>query len=220
VSDTPVEEQTPPATEPPPEGSVAVETLAAPAQESVEVGQQMVPLGYTPGVPGSSTITDWRSWVAQQGGAQPGQTPPVPGPGAGGQPYPLIISDKILGSQSAPIYNDTPTYIKPADIYQGWTAQQTGTMVIQPFPTQTVLISRAVPNNGPAAGGTVVQIQGQGFTGATGVNFAAVAGTVFSVVNDTTIQVTSPAGTLGNYVALTVLSPRGNATLPSSFRYT
>jgi hypothetical protein len=49
------------------------------------------------------------------------------------------------------------------------------------------------PTAGPEAGGTEVTISGSGFTGATGVTFDGIAGTGFTVVNDGTITVLSPA---------------------------
>lgn len=51
------------------------------------------------------------------------------------------------------------------------------------------------PNNGPEAGGTVVTINGSGFTGATGVNFGATPATDVTVISDNVITATTPAGT-------------------------
>lgn len=59
------------------------------------------------------------------------------------------------------------------------------------------LIAPAVTAIAPANGtpGTVVTITGTGFTGASGVTFGGVAATAFTVVDDTTITATVPAGT-------------------------
>jgi LPXTG-motif cell wall-anchored protein len=65
------------------------------------------------------------------------------------------------------------------------------------------------PTSGPETGGTVVTITGEGFTGATGVDFGDEPGTSFTVVSDTEIQVTSPPGVPG-VVPVTVLHPGGN----------
>ncbi len=50
------------------------------------------------------------------------------------------------------------------------------------------------PSSGPTAGGTGVTITGTGFTGATAVDFGANAATSYTVVSDTEITATSPAG--------------------------
>ena len=61
-------------------------------------------------------------------------------------------------------------------------------IVLSP-PTVTSL----APTSGTEAGGTPVTITGTGFTGATVVDFGTTSASTFSVVNDTTIDVTSPA---------------------------
>ena len=70
----------------------------------------------------------------------------------------------------------------------------------------------------PAAGGTVVLIDGDNFTGATSVTFGGTAGTAFSVVNDDTIQVTAPAKTAGSYDVV-VVKAAGNATGTGAVTY-
>ncbi len=72
---------------------------------------------------------------------------------------------------------------------------------------------------GPAGGGTPVVVTGTGFTDATGVTFGGTPGTAFSVVNVTTINVTTPAGGLGQ-VDVVVQHPGGNQTLANGFTYT
>jgi hypothetical protein len=74
------------------------------------------------------------------------------------------------------------------------------------------------PAAGSVVGGTEVTITGTGFTGATGVTFGGVAGTEFVVVNDTTITVTTPPGTLG-IAAVIVLDPTGDGA-GLDFEYT
>lgn len=84
-----------------------------------------------------------------------------------------------------------------------------------PMPPYITLIA---PATGPAAGGTPVTITGVGFTGATGVNFDTDAGTAFSVVDDSTINVTSPVHAAGA-VDVTVTMVGGDAVLTGGFTY-
>lgn len=70
----------------------------------------------------------------------------------------------------------------------------------------------------PAAGGTALYVFGDNFTGATGVTFGGTAGTAFSVVDDNTIAVTSPAKAAGSY-AVVVLKGVGNGTLANGVTY-
>jgi hypothetical protein len=74
------------------------------------------------------------------------------------------------------------------------------------------------PNTGLAAGGTVVNIVGEGLTGSTGVTFGGTAGTAFSVVSDSQLRVTTPAKSAGA-VNVVVANPRGNVTVVSGYTY-
>lgn len=74
------------------------------------------------------------------------------------------------------------------------------------------------PATGPAAGGTATVITGTGLTGATGVTFGGVAGTAFSVVNATTVNVTAPAHAAGA-VPVVVQHPSGNVTKANGYTY-
>jgi hypothetical protein len=95
------------------------------------------------------------------------------------------------------------------------TQQQTVTITDDDDPTTITSLNITT---GPEIGGTAVVITGTGFTGATGVTFGGAAGTLFTVVNATTINVTTPAGT--GLVDVVVLHPGGNATLTGGFTYT
>ena len=79
-------------------------------------------------------------------------------------------------------------------------------------------ITSIAPATGPAAGGTATVITGVGLTGATAVNFASDPGVAFSVVDDSTINVTTPAHAAGA-VDVTVVTPSGNAVLTGGFTY-
>ena len=74
------------------------------------------------------------------------------------------------------------------------------------------------PDVGPIAGSTGVTINGSGFIGATGVTFGGTAATGFIVNSDETITCITPAHAAGA-VAVVVLSPRGNATVPNGFTF-
>jgi len=70
-------------------------------------------------------------------------------------------------------------------------------------------VTGLTPTSGPLAGGTSVTVTGTGFTGATTVEFGPTPGTGLTVVNDTTITVTSPAGT--GTVDVTVMNAVGTS---------
>lgn len=75
------------------------------------------------------------------------------------------------------------------------------------------------PATGAAAGGTSVTINGDDFTGATGVTFGGVAATGFTLVSDDQITCTTPAHAAGP-VDVVVVDPDGNGTLTAGFTYT
>lgn len=77
------------------------------------------------------------------------------------------------------------------------------------------------PISGPAAGGTVVTLTGTSFNTATAVDFGAIAASSFIVVDDATIQATSPPGVAGN-VNIVVTNPDGTSTAArgNNFTYT
>jgi hypothetical protein len=86
------------------------------------------------------------------------------------------------------------------------------------IPAGTAAIVTFSPTAGPEAGGTVVTITGGGFTGADDVRFGDVSATDFTVVSDTTIIATSPAGT--GPVPITVVGTNnGDATSEDDFTY-
>jgi hypothetical protein len=79
---------------------------------------------------------------------------------------------------------------------------------VEPTPAVVTAIS---PTHGSVEGGTVVTVTGSGFTGATGATFGDTSGTAFTVVDDTTLTVTSPAHAEGE-VALVVTDPDGDSS--------
>jgi hypothetical protein len=86
---------------------------------------------------------------------------------------------------------------------------------IQPAPGITAI----TPASGPAAGGTTVVISGHDLTGATGVGFGSAPAASFSVDTETQITAHSPAVGAGGAAAVSVTTPAGSATSPTSFVY-
>jgi hypothetical protein len=81
-----------------------------------------------------------------------------------------------------------------------------------------VTVSAVVPSGGTTAGGTACTVYGAHFSGATGCTFGGVAGTAFSVVDDSHIDVTTPAHAAGA-VDVVVVDPAGEGALTGGFSY-
>ena len=67
-----------------------------------------------------------------------------------------------------------------------------------PQPTEDTVapvLSSVVPNSGPAAGNTIVTLNGSGFVGVTAVSFGATPATTFTFNSGTKITATAPPGT-------------------------
>ena len=223
MSDTPTEER---AEEQAAEAAVAVEERGREGEVVAEQAVGIEPLA----APGPAPVTNWQSWNSQQGGiqpttvnpqTQPGGWPPSTGGGTPGTMFPGILPQTatIQGSLSTPVYDDTPTYRKPADPYQGWTAQVPNFMVVQPYPPPAVQISGVFPRHGAASTAVNVQIQGLGFTGAVagGVTIGGAAITNFVLVSDTIITCTTAATLVAGAYSAVVTSPKGTATLPNAY---
>ena len=82
----------------------------------------------------------------------------------------------------------------------------------------TPVVTSVTPTQGPETGGTVVTIIGSGFTGADEVLFGTIPGTGFTVISDTVIRVTSPAG-VGS-TAVTIVGATAGDNIPAgNFTY-
>jgi subtilisin family serine protease len=92
------------------------------------------------------------------------------------------------------------------------TAQSAGSFTIAPAP----VINNIVPGSGPI--GTVVNIEGTHFTGATAVRFNGVNASTYSVVSASQIAATVPAGASDGLV--TVVTPSGSANSLVAFQVT
>jgi len=79
-------------------------------------------------------------------------------------------------------------------------------------------VAQLTPQSGPAAGGTSVVINGQGFTGATTVAFGGVVAPAFTVNSDIKITAISPAGS--GVVDVTVTTSGGVSPVTAVDRFT
>jgi len=102
------------------------------------------------------------------------------------------------------------------------TGQGKRTIITHPDTVASVpVIYSFTPITGPAAGGTMVEIKGTGFTGtvvSTGVKFATTSATSWVVVDDDTIVATAPAHAAGA-VAIVVTNATGPSTTGGSYTY-
>jgi glutamate dehydrogenase/leucine dehydrogenase len=83
----------------------------------------------------------------------------------------------------------------------------------------TPVVSSVSPSSGPKAGGTLVTIQGSGFTGATSVKFGTGIGDDVTVVSDTEVTAVSPSAAPGVH-HVTVTTPGGTSAVGNADRFT
>jgi hypothetical protein len=90
-------------------------------------------------------------------------------------------------------------------------------------PSDDPILDSIDPSEGAAEGGETITLSGQQFTevvvGETSVMFGANAATDVEVLNDNTIRCTAPVGDLGATVSVSVVNPRGTATLEDAYLY-
>ena len=114
----------------------------------------------------------------------------------------------------------TPAGSGPVDVTVGTAGGTSPTSPADQYyfgaaPTVTGLSS----TGGPTAGGGQVTVTGTGFTGATGVEFGQIPVQTMTVVSDTEIQATVPAGAVGP-VDVTVQNPVGISATGAADQYT
>lgn len=87
----------------------------------------------------------------------------------------------------------------------------------QPNPGLLLIVT---PSKGPAAGGTEVKLTGENFTGTPKVIFGTVEAKDVKIVSKTEITATSPAGTKGKKVDVSLQAPSApSSTLVEGFIY-
>ncbi len=82
------------------------------------------------------------------------------------------------------------------------------------------LITSVSPSSGPAGGSTAVTIGGSGFNGTTDVTLGGTPAMSFTVNSGSSISATTPAGTAGSSVDVTVTDNEGSSTDVNGFTYT
>ena len=101
----------------------------------------------------------------------------------------------------------TPSTVSISVTINGHTATLDNGFTYEVLPT----IQHVTPVRGPSAGGNRVQINGDGFTGATVVEFGSVAATSFQVDSDQAITAIAPAEPSKTTVQVTVTTPNGTS---------
>jgi hypothetical protein len=81
------------------------------------------------------------------------------------------------------------------------------------------VVSAVTSSSGSTAGGTLVTVLGSGFTGASAVNFGSTPAADFTVLSDTALLATAPAGTTGA-TDITVTTPSGTSATGSNDQFT
>ena len=82
------------------------------------------------------------------------------------------------------------------------------------------VVTSVSPTNGTVAGGNVVTISGSGFSGLTNVDFGFQPASIFTVINDSTISVTVPAGVPGMFNVIVTATGQSTPSANDFYTYT
>lgn len=131
-----------------------------------------------------------------------------------------------VGSSAASIISDTATTIvastpsgTPGSIVNVTVTTAGGSSTLSnAFTYSEASITSMSPSNGSSSGGTTVVLVGSHLANASSVTFGSNLATILSNT-DSEIQVTAPPGTPCQSVTVTVTTPDGPATAPTSFEY-
>ena len=141
--------------------------------------------------------------------------------------YNVVNNTTIMIAAAAVPESTAPGAVNVVVTTSQGTASGTFTYIL-PIPTVTnvsspagsVTISGVSVPAGPAAGGTLVTVNGTGFTGTTGVHFGAVPASYYEVSSDTEIQVQSPASTVtGTPIDIIVTNTRASSVASANDQF-
>ena len=123
----------------------------------------------------------------------------------------VTINNSGAGAINAPLTGVTGVGTSYGGITSGWTSVAAGASTHTSPVTWPVgpEITKIEPASGPQAGGSVVTISGERFTGATAVKFGTTNATTFEVDSETSISAVAPAGS--GTVCVTVTTPSGTS---------
>ena len=146
----------------------------------------------------------------------------------------VTISGTYLGSTSSVRFGDIPatqfTVVNASTVQATTPAGAAGPATVhlttaagvitavQTFTYMPASVSSIVPNQGVAAGGTLITITGQYLGLTTGVTVGGVACTNVNVVDANTVTAVTPAGTIG-FADIVISGSKGTTTVPSGFRF-
>ena len=203
-------------------------TPGAPQGVAATAGENLAVVTWTaPASVGGSTITGYsaRAWSAASGGSTTATCQPSLPTGlgctitglAGGTPsYVDVVATNAIGTGSpSSRVTVTPTAppAAPAPPSGGG-----GSSSSEPSSGGGSIwtIKEVRPSSGSTAGGTQILVLGWGFTGATGAVIGGAPATGFTLINDATISLVTPPGTVG-WQELRVWLPNGS--VPGGFQY-
>jgi hypothetical protein len=142
----------------------------------------------------------------------------IGGAGGGGPSF-IPFDDNVIAIYTTPAGTNGSTVDVTVTTPAGTSPTSTGdhyTYGATPAPSITSL----APSTGPSGGGTDVLISGSNFTRSTMLKFGTVPASLTSYYGDTLIGTTSPPGTNGATVDVTVTNPGGTSTLSADDRFT
>ncbi len=152
--------------------------------------------------PASSTASVAAAKYPVKGGKFGPLVPPAIGGG-------FIVPCGASGSETVSV-TEPNTQVIPGTI--------SATATLQVIPGKTPAVSGRRPARGPAAGGTMVTVQGCNFTKVSAVTFGTTAATSFTVNSPTSITAEAPAGT--GTVNVVVTGKKGSSTTSVATQFT
>lgn len=204
---------------------------SAPTSVSATAGQEQTAVTWAASASsGGSPITTYvaQAWTAATGGTRAATCEPVVPTGlgctitglTGGTPYYVdVIARNAAGDSAAssPRVAVTPTSAPSSGGGGGGGSSTGGGSSDGGGGGGSIWTVKEVrPSFGSTAGGDTILVLGWGFTGATGVSVGGRLAPSFTLINDATIQIVTPPGTVG-WQELRVWLPNGS--VPAGFEY-